>query len=211
MTWRRRAGGGLVLPGLLSAVLLLVAACASAPDPPPAAELVRPEWRVGDRWLFRRTPALGPTTLATHEVTEVTPEGYTMRITRLNREITRYWTRELHVSRQTAGGRPLNRFEPAAMYFLWPLVPGRAWQQEFEYVDGRNDGRYTNAWRVAPQAETVDVVAGWFVALKIERLGAAGERLDTYWYVPAVRYWVRLEDHVERYAEDLVEFRPGPS
>ena len=139
----------------LLAFLTLVAGCAPTPPPkPPEADLQRPEWKVGDQWVFRRTPTStlgGVTSLATHDVIEATAEGYTMRITRLNDEFTRYWTRDLHLSRQESRGRLLNRFEPAARYFDWPLVPGKSWSQEFEYHDGTSDGRYRNTWQVSPR------------------------------------------------------------
>ena len=63
--------------------------------------------------------------VVTHEVVEVTAEGYIMRITRLNQELTRYWTRDLAMSHHEVHGQPLNRFEPPALYFAWPLVDGK--------------------------------------------------------------------------------------
>jgi len=41
------------------------------------------------------------------------------------------------LSRLARGGEVLSRFEPAAMYFLWPLTLGKEWSQEFDYRDGR--------------------------------------------------------------------------
>ncbi len=166
---------------------------------------------MGDRWIFRRIPALGTSTTVTHEVIEATPEGYALRMTRLNQEITRHWTRDLGLSHHTVQGRPLSRFEPPAMYFSWPLALRKAWTQEFDYQDGRRDGRYTNRWRVAERAERVDVLGDLFIALRIERRGGGDEPLDTYWWVPEVRYWARFVDHLNNYTEELVEFRPGSS
>lgn len=197
-------------PRLYLLVLALAAAgCTGWPDPPPRELLGRPEWRVGDRWMFRRTPVLGASVMVLHEVVEATPEGYVMRMTRLNTEITRYWTRDFHLQRQTSGGRPLNRFEPPAMYFTWPLHLGKSWTQEFDYQDGRGEGRYTNRWRIEEHAERIDVLAGMFLAVRIDRLGGEGERLDSYWYVPQARYWVRFVDHLSGVSEELVEFRSG--
>ncbi len=199
--------------GLLGALALL-AGCARSPvgSGSGATEDVvpRPEWRVGDRWVFRQTALAGATAVVTHQVTEATGDGYTMRVTGLAAEVTRHWTRELHVSGQTSGGLRAS-FEPAAMYFAWPLTLGKAWRQEFEYRDGRSDGRYANAWRVGAVVEPVDVVAGSFYAVRIEHWGNQGERLDAYWYVPRVRYWVRLENYLAGYTEELVEFRISPS
>jgi hypothetical protein len=33
------------------------------------------------------------------------------------------------------------------------------------------------------------------------------QRLESYWYNPRVRYFVRLEDYLRGYVEQLVEFR----
>lgn len=192
---------------LLGLAALLAGCASSGPPTPPKEALVRPEWRVGDRWVFRRTPSSGPSVIVTHEVVEATPEGYAMRITRLNQELTRRWSPELGVSGHEAQGRPVNRFEPAARYFDWPLALDKTWSQEFEYRDGRADGRYENRWRIAKEPAMVDVSAGWFLTLKIERFGGDGRRLEAYWYAPEVRYWVRLEDDQGRYVEELVEVR----
>jgi hypothetical protein len=196
--------------GLL-ALAALVPGCASpGPPAPPKEAMARPEWRVGDRWLFRRTPGQGPSIMVTHEVTEARADGYTMRISSSSQDLTRHWTPALEVAGHTVQGRALNRFEPAARYFDWPLALGKAWSQDFEYRDGRADGRYENRWRVAKEPAMVDVAAGLFLTLKIERLGGDGQRLEAYWYAPAVRYWVRLQDDLGRYTEELVEFRLAP-
>jgi len=200
---RRRA----VVLGLLS-VLAFAPGCATEPSIQEAESVPRPEWKVGDRWVFRRTSLAGTVGVVTHQVTEASGEGYTMRVAGLAQEIARYWTVDLHVSRQTAGGVQSSSFQPAAMYFVWPLTLGKEWTQEFEYRDGRNDGRYANSWRVGTAVEAVDVVAGRFYALRVDHWGSRRERLDTYWYVPRVRYWVKLENYLGGYTEELVEFRP---
>jgi hypothetical protein len=33
------------------------------------------------------------------------------------------------------------------------------------------------------------------------------QRLETYWYSPRIRYWVRLEDYARGYVEELVEYK----
>jgi hypothetical protein len=195
--------------GVLVGLALAAVGCASSRKGPPAALLGRPEWRLGDRWLFRRTPASGPSMMVTHEVIETTADRYTMRITWLNSELTRHWTRDLHLAEHTQRGRPVNRFDPPAMYFSWPLAFGKAWTQEFDYRDSQAEGHYTNSWQVAKEPDLVDLVSGAVAALRIERRGGGGELLDAYWYVPQIRYWVRFTDHVSRFSEDLVEFRPG--
>ncbi len=194
----------------LTGALLVLAGCAGLAGGPGGDAVPRPEWRVGDRWVFRRSAGSDAPAVVTHEVREATPDGYAVRITGLDREIVRHFTPDLHVSRQTVGGDAAT-FEPPAMYFAWPLTLGKGWSQEFEYRDGRHDARYTNHWRVAERPEAVDALGAVFRAVKIEHLGSRRERLQTYWYAPAVRYWVRLENHVSGFSEELVEFRPAGS
>lgn len=172
------------------------------------AQLVGPPlWSPGDRWMFRRLTSGVAGVVVTHEVVEVTADGYLMRIMRQNQELMRFWTRDLRVSHHAVQGQPLNRFEPPALYFAWPLAKGKMWTQEFFYRDGKNDGRYTNTWRVSMQDEMVDVTAGWFPAIRVERLGADGQRLEAYWYAPAIRYWARHEDNTNGFVDILLEFR----
>ena len=197
--------------GLGVALLVLLTGCLGGGklDKPPA-ELQRPSWQLGDRWVFRRTSTSslgGVATLVRHEVVEAGPEGYTVRVSRLRQEYTRRFTPELHLVSQEVFGRPPGRFEPPARYFDWPLAPGKTWTQAFRYTDAQGEGQYANTWKV--DVARVDVLAGQFVALKIDRLGGANEPLDSYWYVPPVRYWVRFDDHVNQYVEELVEFRRG--
>ena len=90
------------------------------------------------------------------------------------------------------------RYEPPAAYFAWPISPAKTWDQEFQYTDGRSDGRYANTWKVGAGVEPIDTVAGRFYTLRVERWGGP-RRLETYWYNPRVRYWVRLEDYLRGY------------
>jgi hypothetical protein len=193
--------------GLVVAAALL-GACTKQPVYLTDSELVGPpKWSPGDRWMFRRVSPQVSGVVVTHEVVEVTADGYLMRITRLNQELTRYWTRDLALSHHEVHGQLLNRFEPPARYFAWPLVAGKTWTQEFAYRDGQRDGRFTNVWRVSAEKEWVDVTSGWYPAIRVERLGADGQRLEAYWYAPAVRYWARHEDNANGFVDILLEFR----
>ena len=98
----------------------------------------------------------------------------------------------------------MTRYQPPAPYFMWPLKPGDTWAQEFQYTDGRNDGRYANTWKVGTGLEPIDTVAGRFYTLRVERWSGS-QRLEAYWYSPRVRYWVRHEDYLRGYQEELVE------
>jgi hypothetical protein len=166
----------------------------------------RPEWRVGDRWTFRRTRLAGAAVVVTHQVVAATLDGYTVQVLGLAQPVSRQWTTELHLIQEAVQDGATARYEPPAPYFMWPLKPGATWQQEFRYTDGRTDNRYANAWKVGETIEPIDTMAGRFYTLRVERWNGP-QRLETYWYTPRIRYWVRLEDYLRGYVEELVEAR----
>lgn len=191
----------------LALVALLAAACAGSPKDPGAEieTIPPPEWRVGDRWMFRRIPLDGTPVIVTHQVVSATADGYTVRVQGVAGGGSRQWTRALAVAVDTGADGRTARYEPPAPLFTWPLALGQGWSHEFTYTDGRRDGRYVNSWRAGTAVERVDVVAGRFYTVRIERWGGP-QRLETYWYNARVRYWVRLEDYLRGYVDELVEF-----
>ena len=204
------AGRGRGVAGGLLIGLWLLGGCAT---PPGGTEenpnqVPRPEWRVGDRWVFRRTSLSGTPAVVTHKVTAATADGYTLRVLGVVPEVVQSWTLDLHLRRHTVGDRAPGEFELPARYFTWPLTLGKSWTQEFVYGDGTRSGTYANTWRVGTTVEQIQVVGGVYYALRIERRGSGGERLDTYWYTPKVRYWVRLENYQGGYTDELVDFTP---
>ena len=65
---------------LLAAVLLAASGCPldmpkDAAEKVAAESLLRPEWRMGDRWTFKRTALAGATSVVTHQVVAATSEG----------------------------------------------------------------------------------------------------------------------------------------
>jgi hypothetical protein len=197
------------LGGVAMGLAMLAAGCAG-PDTTKQTEeqqaISRPEWRVGDRWAFNRTSLAGVSTVVTRQVVAATTEGYTVRVLGVASEATRQFTRDFHLAQETFGGGTTARYEPPASFFTWPLKPGATWSQEFQYTDGQNDGRYANTWKVGETIEPIDTVAGRFYTLRVER-SSGTQRLDTYWYSPRIRYWVRLEDYLRGYVEELVEYK----
>ncbi len=196
---------------LLAGALLAASGCAldmpkAEAEKVAAESLPRPEWRVGDRWTFKRTVLTGVTSIITHQVVEASPQGYTVRTQGVVPEVTRRWTVDLHLVEETGANGAFMRYDPPALFFSWPFKPGDTWEQEFQYADGRNDGRYTNTWKVGAGVEPIETVTGRFYTLRVERWGGP-RRLEAYWYNPRVRYWVRLEDYLRGYEEELVEFR----
>jgi hypothetical protein len=201
----RRVTGALAIVLLLGAV---AGGCALDMQKNAAEQevVVQPEWRVGDRWAFKRTALTGASGVVTHQVVSATLDGYTIRVDGLGAPVMRRWTRDFHLAQETFGSEPPVRYEPPASFFEWPLKPAAIWTQEFQYTDGRNDGRYANLWKVGDTIEPIDTVAGRFYTLRVERWSGT-QRLAAYWYSPRIRYCVRLEDYLSGYVEELVEYK----
>jgi hypothetical protein len=197
---------------LTAAALLCGAGCVASTEREKQAKegqqdaIPRPEWRVGDRWVYERTSLSGATVVVTRQVVSATSEGYTVRLLGMKSEVSRQWTLDFHLAQETLGEGTTVRYDPPASYFVWPLKPGATWSQAFQYTDGRNDGRYTNTWTVGETIQPIDTVAGRFYSLRVDRRSGT-QRLESYWYNPRVRYFVRLEDYLRGYVEQLVEFR----
>src|SRR5439155_6984023 len=156
--------------GLVLALALGLGACGKPAALEGVAEgdqVARPEWRVGDRWVFRRTTVGGTTSVVTYQGTAATADGYTLRLGGLVPEMTETWTPELHLRAQQVAGRAATLFEPAAMFFAWPLRLGKTWSQTFAFRDGDQVGQYVNEWRVGPVVEWPMVPAGSFYAVRI--------------------------------------------
>jgi hypothetical protein len=205
---RRTGIGPRILALVLVAAALLGGGCAavSTKEDDDQQAIPRPEWRVGDRWSFKRTALTGATAVVAHQVVATTTDGYTVRMLGLASEVTRQWTFDLHLAQETLGEGPTARFLPPAPYFNWPLKPAATWSQVFHYTEGQTSGLYSNTWMVSPRIEAIDTVAGRFYTIRVERWSGT-QRLEAYWYSPRIRYWVRLEDYSRGFVEELVEVR----
>lgn len=134
---------------------------------------------------------------------------------------------------ETAGGTKRTFGTPLAR-ILFPIAPGQAWREQATMTDGNGVQFLWQTYGVAIGWEKVTTPAGEFVALRVERRMNLGDYdydwsdtqvVETYWYAPAVKRWVRLEHGYERvellvsprarrFLTDrivwqLKEFRPG--
>jgi hypothetical protein len=172
-------------------MVFLFAACGAAPpalpdgvgrglvqcdkEPPAGATTwQRPEWRVGDQFVFLR----GESVKGEFVVTAVTAEHYAMRIK--NIEVRR--TLDLgNLGEWSSRGDALHVLSPVDVRYSWPLWVGKRWSCEF--VDRSAGGEVvpTRADYVVEDLDTVTVAAGTFPALRIVR---TTRRLDAEDFLP---------------------------
>ena len=136
-------------------------------------------------------------------------------------------TGEVEGAKRRSFSSPLSRIP-------FPIAPGQGWREQSTVTDEHNVQFLWRAWGRAVGWERVKTAAGEFVALRIEREMNLGDYdytwsdthvVETYWYAPAVKRWVRLEHAYERVEMgvaprirrkltdrivwELKEFRPG--
>lgn len=147
-----------------------------------------PEWRPGDRWVYEWTSGSesGTKTLEVMEIREV--KGVRYYVVRLS-DVDHYYTRELHWAAAIRNSTVEARMVPPHPWFVWPLTVGRRWVHQGTWED-RGATRPVNDTFSVVAVEAVDVPAGTFQAVKLARESSA-QGLDEYWYVSAVRSYVR--------------------
>ena len=204
---------GQALSALIAFVLVVLAGCATSPSGNHGVEARkgdRPEWRPGDRWVYRVNGAeRGTKTVEVLATRDVNGSQYYILKTPES-ELLSYWTVDLGWA-FAVGGRDSTvqaRTEPPIPWFRWPLVVGQQWSHHGIYED-RSGKRDANEDFMVVTAEDVEVPAGRFRAFKIVRQGQSADS-DQYWYAPEVRSYIKwiLTRGEQRIEEELVEYKP---
>ena len=204
--------------GAVAVAGLLLAACASATPPPPSGlpktprELkveVPPEWRPGDRWVYRWSSA-AQSGARTVEVVEVRSMGGARYYVARSDDVHEYWTPELHWAALVRDAKVEARMLPPEPWFVWPLEQGRRWTHHATYEDGKGKSEVSDRFSVVT-TEVVEVPAGRFNAVKVVRQTDRRD-LDEYWYAPEVRFYVKWVGRRgdAQFEEQLREYRQAP-
>ena len=189
--------------------LAVLSGCAgfSAPGSGPSA--ATPEYRVGDRWVYRADDGFRTKTVwdETHEVTAIGADGITVRITQKGPTVdltrTEVWSAPGQVKFGAAYDNETRRFVTPLQRYDFPLADGKVWNQR---VDNYNEatkasGNINRYVRVRGWAK-VTTPAGTFDAISMHVIMHLDDgefwRFPTdcshaVWYAPAVRGTVREE------------------
>ena len=220
---RRIAALIVALPaGLLGIVAIVVAvtgcAAGSAPagpsdgtpsgtaTPPPVSQ---PVWQVGDRWIYEWTSGSDQGTKQVDVVDVRDVNGVSYYVLRLG-DAEHYYTHALHWSAAIRDGRVEARMVPPHTWFQWPLVAGAKWTHQGRFEQREGSMTYEDRFTVIGP-EPIEVPAGRYDAVKIVRDTDRRDG-DEYWYVSAVRRYVRWRGRRAdtQFEERLREYRPAP-
>lgn len=205
---------------LLSTLLALPAVCAAQADAP----VLRPQVKPGDRWLYHRTDQRDQKSRGTRE------ERVTFASDAVIHTVVVIFGAEGETdATYTSSWNGVSSFDggiitPHSGSLRFPLRPGESYPANFENRRPRRGAFHVVHERKAKVVgwEEVAVPAGRFRALKVEVAGSF-QRLDSgvkgttrsvFWYVPAVRRWVKssYEDwndgrRFDSYVDELIDFK----
>lgn len=212
-----RACGHLARGVVGAGLAVWLTACAVPATPPattsPESSLTSvsapPEWRPGDRWVYgwRSGAESGTKTVEILEIQEINNVPfYLVRVG----DLEHFYTRDLHWAGSMREQRVEARMVPPQPWFVWPLEAGRRWTHRGTFEEPRGKKQHNDVFAVVG-AETVEVPAGRFSALKVVREADRRES-DEYWYAPEVRFyvkWIGRRGDVQ-FEEQLREYRAAP-
>jgi hypothetical protein len=193
-----------------------------------STEVPAPTWRVGDRWVYRRTDAyrgLDAGTL-TREAAARGADGVFQVVTRDQEGRLLDDARFIAPGRLASGtlsedGPIAGRFDPPLEIYAFPLASGKAWRQSFTRTDAGGLRRYATVASSAEGWETVRAGGREHRAIVIRRRYNLGPkdsfhgdtlRSELEWYAPDLRGAVRLnvsEVFFERPNQVLAAMLPG--
>ena len=208
----------------------VVAGCATpvASLQSPTLATTAPQYRVGDRWVYRVRDGFANPTIyeETHAVTAVGTDGVTVNVI-----VTGGGHTVQRVERWVDGGRmaqgalldiETRRFDEPLVMFRFPMQPGSTWTQRVGNVDlytGRR-GPIARYVRVAGQ-ERVTTPAGTFDAVRLNVIMQLDDEefwrwptdaTYTVWYAPAAKApvrEVRRADYLEKGGDESVGRLPS--
>jgi len=187
-----------------------LAACAGGPRGASGTAADAPTYRVGDRWVYHGDDGFRVKTEweETHEVTAISPDGITARVTPKGRLLdfprTELWSAPGQVKVGAMCGDGLTRrFALPLERDDFPLAAGKTWTQWVDqYNEATQQSGQVNHWVRVGGWEKVATPAGSFDAISMQVV----MRLDdetfwryattcnyVVWYAPAVRGVVREE------------------
>lgn len=198
--------------GFVAAAAVLLSACALRypPAEPLLAAVQSPQLNSGDTWVYEQINGYNRLPVRTvTDTLQVTAGGFLLE-RRSDREGDPLETETMSApwrEQSEAVGAAKRSFSAPLSRIPFPLAPGARWREQVTMTDEYGS---TYRWRTIGRAlgwERVRTPAGEFVALRVVREMNLGDYdyqfsdtyvIESYWYAPEVKRWVRLEHRYER-------------
>ena len=193
----------------LMGVFVFLAGCNTLATEPPAetgkireqsnvatssAEILGPLWKSGYTWQFRWESPHGRGTYVWTVKGEERVDGIDYYVIATDRQIETYRRKaDLAFAMVKVDGEVDIRFTPPYLQYVWPLAPGKKWEQTVTREaprDKRTDEISTTCQVEAE--ETIAVPAGSFRAFKIVcHNKLTGSLMSEVWYSPEAKQLIR--------------------
>ncbi len=199
----------------------LLAACAAPRGVVDATEIPAPQWRNGDKWVYRRVDFYTKLPAGTLTRTVVSSEASRIRVVtrdEVGRQLfdDEYESAGVKLSGTfSEDGAITGAVRPPFTLYAFPLRAGQRWHQTLARTGSSGPSNYMTAASQAEGWESVRVGVQDYRALVIRRHVALGYRdalirdvyrMDLEWYAPAVRGAVMLDTY-----EQWIPRRRGPT
>lgn len=220
-----------LLSSLVSFVSILILASSATTALAQKAE--RPNWLVGDKWEYKSLQRNDGNRVSyfQHEIEKITDGKLMIRRSGKNAEgiftpgALLSYSADMNYMTQTGNGLSNT---PDSQFLNWPLENDKKFPAEFSWANTSNAQAGKNDYNaVVSGPEDITVEAGTFKAYKITAKGfwnrrdqefnGSGSAIQTIWYAPEIKRWVRWETqsrtNQNRLFDDtvveLVKFTPG--
>lgn len=165
----------------LTAVLLFLSACSTSTTDKPTLN----DYKIGEKWIWKWSRSIDG---------EVRAEGEDIQeVVAYDGELG-FWNGVDTVRISTI----LDRKPSSTPFRDWPLYVGKKWKYESEWENNEGTKGKTSQDVEVVSFEELRVVAGKFVAYKIEYKGMVtnsrgykGEMTDTWWYSPDLKTYIK--------------------
>jgi len=153
-----------------------------------------PVWKPGYEWKYRWESPRGRGTFVWTVKGEERVDGVEYYVITAGRQRAIYWRKaDLAYSMDKVEGAVETRAVPSELRYVWPLVPGRRWEQTFTRERPlENQTEEISSTCQVEAEETITVPAGSFRAFKIVcRNQRTGSLRSETWYSPEVKQSIR--------------------
>jgi hypothetical protein len=176
----------------------------------------KPEWKLGDRWLYEETASGRKTALTAQIAKEDFVRGRLVFLVRFDDREELYDKYTLGFVATRKNGKLTTYRDGPSRMFDWPLQAGKEWKNSYKrrnFESQKTD--VIDRTMVVANLEVITVPAGRFLAAKIEAYNSKSGRLvGEHWYAPAAKWFVKTinydaENGLAR-VQELRSFKVAP-
>lgn len=165
----------------------------------------KPNWTVGDQWVYAEKTSEGRKTVVREVVKEDVFGGIPSYVVKTDNQEDFHTKETLGLIASMEDSKLILRRDKAAQIFSWPLAVGKEWRNAYTEENLKNKSKVMiDLSMVVSTIEEITVPGGTFEAARIEVYDPkTGRLVFERWYSPRAKYYVKTRAYVTK--EGLVE------